>query len=349
MNKNNHLKINDNNIFNNKLKKFKFNLLKNYKSNGIFKQNLSLINLCNNEKSFFNKTCFKKKYSEEDLFNSRNHLKIIKSNSLLNSQNKIPIIHYKNNSDGLLNKKIIKIKNVFHSQNLIREKIKNNSKNLSLNKNNDYSFKNNEKQKMKKSNSLINLENRKLNQLKIYKNINNFLRFKKDNQIFNDFKTPKNSFLFINNTIEKNNLLDSRNKKIINHKSLNSIKTINQYNKNFKIKEIRVFHSIDKNNNLKINDNSIYNNKFKINKIKFTLLKNFHSNGIIKKNLSLINLCNNEKSFLNKTNFKKKFSEEDLLNSRNHQKIKSNSILNSQNKISENNFISNQIKNSIKN
>ena len=267
-----------------------------------------------------------------------------------NSQKKIPIIHYKNNSDGLSNKTIIKIRNVFHSQKLIKEKIKNNSKNLSLNKNNDYSFKNNEKQKMKKSNSLINLENRKLNQLKIYKNINNFLRFKKDNnQIVNDFKTPKNSFLFINNTIEKNNLLDSRNKKIINHKSLNSIKTINQYNKNFKIKEIRVFHSIDKNNNLKINDNSIYNNKFKINKIKFTLLKNFHSNGIIKKNLSLINLCNNEKSFLNKTNFKKKFSEEDLLNSRNHQKIKSNSILNSQNKISENNFFSNQIKNSIKN
>ena len=264
-----------------------------------------------------------------------------------NSQKKIPLIHYKNNSDGLSNKNIIKIKNIFHSQKLIKEKINNNSKNLSLNKNNDCSFKNNEKINMNKSSSLVNLENKKLNHLRIYTNLNKFLKLKKDNnKIMNDYQTPKNSFLFINNSPEKNNLLDSRNKKIFNYKSLNSIKTINQNNKHFKIKEIRVFHSIDKNNNIKSNDNTIFNNKFKINKVKFSLLKNFHSIGILKKNLSLINLCNNEKSFLNKTYLKKKFSEEDLFNSRNHLKIliKSNLILNSQNKIFENEILSNQTK-----
>ena len=268
-------------------------------------------------------------------------------NSFSYSQNKIPIIHYKNNSDGLLNKKIIKIKNVFHSQNLIREKIKNNSKNLSLNKNNDYSYQKKEKLNLNNSNNFINLENLKLNQLNIYNKINNFLRLKKyNNQIFNDYKTPKNSFLIIN-SLEKNNCLDSRNKKIINYKSINSIKIINQKNKNFKIKEIRIFQSMNKNNHLKINDNNIFNNKLK--KFKFNLLKNYKSNGIFKQNLSLINLCNNEKSFFNKTCFKKKYSEEDLFNSRNHLKIiKSNSLLNSQNKNSENDIFSNQIKNNIK-
>jgi hypothetical protein len=154
-----------------------------------------------------------------------------------------------------------------------------------------------------------------------------------NNKSIKDYDSRKNSFMvLINNSLEKNKELDSRNKKTISYKTINQgINTNSFNNNNFKIKEVRIFHSIGKNNNYIINYNIMnYNNKYKINKIKVDLLKE-------KSNIKTKNPFIN--SYLNNPIFNNYILENNKFNSRNIRKIKkSNSQLFNQKRIFDKDF-----------
>ncbi len=249
---------------------------------------------------------------------------------LINFPKKIAFFHIRNNSDVMNNKKKIKIKNSFHSiDDISKDKINNKSSSLSLSKKKDFSFKNNSKIN-------ININNNINNYFKIKKNqsIKNFIQLKNvNNKSIKDYDSRKNSFMvLINNSLEKNKELDSRNKKTISYKTINQgINTNSINNNNFQIKEVRIFHSIGKKNNYNINYNIMnYNNKYKINKIKVDLLK---ENSNIKTKNPFIN------SYLNNPIFNNYILENNKFNSRNIRKIKkSNSQLFNQKRIFDKDF-----------